>query len=100
MLSEVIAAVSPRVARGTASWDAARPWRVLQINRAIVATRSHQTSLMEEAFDALAEPLPEEAGEFFRQGMGQTEAVDYPSHVRAVMQSCHARWPANRPLLH
>ncbi|MBK1718981.1 hypothetical protein CKO27_15260 [Thiocystis violacea] len=70
----------------------ARPWRVLLMNRAIVATRSHQPILMEEAFDSIVEHLPEDAPDFFREGMGQMEALDYPVHVREVMRRYFEVW--------
>jgi hypothetical protein len=68
------------------------PWLVLLINRGIVATRSHQPALMEEAFDAIVEQLPEHAPLFFREGMGQMEALDYPPHAREIMQRYYDRW--------
>lgn len=70
----------------------ARPWRVLLLNRAIVATRSHQPGLMEDAFSAVVEHLPEDAPDFFREGMGQIEALDYPPQVREVMQRYFEVW--------
>ncbi len=74
------------------------PWLVLLLNRGIVATRSHRPALMEEAFDAIAEQLPEQAPLFFREGMGQMEALDYPPHVREVMQRYYDRWCSGQRL--
>ncbi len=65
--------------------DDRRPWRILQLNRAIVATRSHNTELMSQVFDDLIQNLPADARDFFREGMRQMEAVPYPARVRAVM---------------
>lgn len=65
--------------------DEGRPWRVLQLNRAIVATRSHNTDLMGKVFDELIQGLPNDAPTFFREGMRQMEVIDYPAKVRAVM---------------
>lgn len=98
LLGEIIAAVSPQVSQDTDSRDPSRPWRVLLLNRAIVATRSHQPMLMDEAFDALGEHLPEDAPSFFREGMEQMELLDYPAHVRAVMQRYYDRWCKQRAL--
>ncbi len=67
-------------------------WSVLLLNRAIVATRSQQPRLMEDAFQAVAEHLPEAAPDFFREGMGQMASPDYPSHVREVMQRYFDLW--------
>ncbi|MCB1733849.1 MAG: hypothetical protein H6981_13600 [Gammaproteobacteria bacterium] len=69
-----------------------RPWRVLNLNRCIVATRTHDPAVMEEAFARLEGNLPQDAPGFFREGMEQMHIVGYPEHVRAVMQRYHDRW--------
>lgn len=74
----------------------ARPWRVLHINRAICATRSHNAALMERVFDELIEQFPEEVAHFFEQGMEQMDALGYPPHVRAVMSRYHAAWTEHK----
>ena len=75
-----------------------RPWRVLLLNHGIVATRSHNTELMEAAFTLLASKLPEDATRFFSEGMQQMEALGYPPHVRETMEKYHHEWPVNRSL--
>jgi hypothetical protein len=100
LLSEVIGAVSPQISQDTASKDPTRPWRILLLNRAIVATRSHQVALMEDAFESLTEQLPDDAPEFFREGIEQMEALNYPPHVRTVMQRYYDQWCTQRMLLH
>jgi hypothetical protein len=99
LLTEVTNAVSPQIYQDTASTDPTRPWRTLLLNRAIVATRSRRPELMEEAFEALAEHLPEEAPGFFREGMGQMDALGYPQRVRIIMQRYYDQWCGQR-LLH
>jgi len=86
LLTEVIDAVDPRLSQDLGFADPSRPWRVLLLNRAIVATRSHQPALMEEAFEAVIEYLPNDAPTFFRQGMEQMEVLNYPPQVRDLMQ--------------
>ncbi len=98
LMSEIVDAVSPRVAAEIGADDPDRPWRILLLNRAIVATRSHQPRLMEDAFDAVADQLPDDAPRFFRQGMEQMEALDYPGQVRAVMTRYYKQWCARRTL--
>ena len=66
--------------------DLDRPWRMLVINRALIATRTHDTELMKIAFDMLAENLPEEASRFFEEIVEQMHIVNYPDHVREVLQ--------------
>lgn len=76
-----------------------RPWRLLHLNRGIVATRSHDPALMQQVFDELVRCLPDDAPAFFEQGMEQMVALDYPAPVREVMSRYHAHWRA-RPTLH
>ncbi len=66
-----------------------RPWRLLLLNRAIIATRSHDPALMKGAFDALVTHLPLDAPSFFSEGMQQMVALDYPEPVREVMSQYH-----------
>jgi hypothetical protein len=69
-----------------------RPWRLLHLNRGIVATRAHNPELMEQVFDDLVRYLPEDAPEFFTEGMQQMAALDYPPHVRRVMSRYFDQW--------
>lgn len=98
LMSEVVNGVSPQEIHRVDDPSPARPWRVLLLNRAIVATRSHRPALMTEAFDAVIEHLPEDAPEFFREGMGQMEALNYPTPVREVMQRYYERWCSGQRL--
>jgi hypothetical protein len=68
------------------------------LNRSIVATRSHNTDLMEQAFTELSRHLPEDAGHFFTEGMQQMDALDYPEHVRRLMACYHRQWTLDRSL--
>jgi hypothetical protein len=91
LMGEIVNAVSPAVAQDPDRSAPERPWRVLLLNRAIVATRSHRPALMEPAFDAVVEHLPEDAARFFEEGMAQMDALDYPPQVRAVMERYYLR---------
>jgi len=98
LLTEVVDAADPRLFRHTTSADPSRPWRVLLLNRAIVAARSHQPALMEEAFEPVIEHLPEEAPTSFREGMEQMDALDYPPQVRDLMQRFYQQCCGRRVL--
>jgi hypothetical protein len=98
LMTEVADALSPRITQETDAADAARPWRVLLLNRAIVATRSHRPDLMERAFQAIVEVLPGDAPDFFREAMGQMEALNYPPQVRALVQRYADAWCERRTL--
>lgn len=98
LLTEVVNAVNPQISQDTASTDPTRPWRILLLNRAIVATRSHQPVMMEEAFETLVEHLPDAAPGFFREGMEQMEALNYPTRVRVVVKRYYDQWCGQRVL--
>jgi len=93
-MGEVLDAVSPVIQQDLDGLNPGRPWRVLNLNRGIAATRSHDPERMERAFEALIRNLPRDAAQFFREGMAQMEALNYPAHVRAVMERYHRAWSA------
>jgi hypothetical protein len=86
MADDVFHAVSIRVSDSAGGSEASRSWRLLVIHRAILATRTQETVLMEQAFDALLEQAPEAAVAFFREGIEQMDARGYPPTARLVMQ--------------
>ena len=71
-----------------------RPWRLLHINRGIVATRSQDPEIMKKAFDELLVYLPHEADGFFAEGMKEMDALDYPPHVRNLMEFYYTQKPS------
>ncbi len=89
---EILDAVDPIIAQDIDHSSPGRPWRILLLNQAIIATRSHQPALMEKAFQTLTEALPEDAANFFREGMEQMEALNYPPPVREVMEKYYQLW--------
>jgi len=46
----------------------------------------------------LTDKLPADAPRFFSEGMQQMEALDYPGHVREVMEKYHRKWNVDRSL--
>ena len=69
-----------------------RPWRVLNFNFAIVATRTQDAQLMHEAFDTLSRNLPQDAPAFFEEGLKQSDKPVYGPVVKNLMQEYFARW--------
>lgn len=96
-MEQVIAAVSPSIPQSDDE-ELLAPWRVLLLNRAIAATRTQQPKLMEPAFDAIVEWIPEEASDFFTEGMGQMDIIGYPEPVRALVQTYYLRYSGDRTL--
>ncbi len=95
---EFMQAIPPIISQDLDKTNPGRPWRVLNLNRAIVATRTHDTELMEQAFKVLVTNLPEDAPQFFKAGMEQMEALNYPRHVREVMERYYQQWSIKRSL--
>ena len=94
----IIDGVAPQIKQDLDKSNPGRPWRVLNLNHGIVATRSHDPKRMEAVFEQLIYRLPEDAGEFFREGMQQMDRIGYPEHVRTVMQKYYQL--TNKPTLH
>ena len=98
VIEQIIHTVSSVISQDLEKMNPGRPWRVLLLNHGIVATRSHNTESMEAAFALLTSKLPEDATRFFSEGMQQMEALNYPPHVRKVMEKYHREWPVNHSL--
>jgi len=98
VIRQIIDAVPAIISQDLETLNPGRPWRVLLLNHCIVATRSHNPELMEAAFAVLTDKLPADAPRFFSEGMQQMEALDYPGHVREVMEKYHRKWNVDRSL--
>jgi hypothetical protein len=94
----IIDAITPQIKQDLDKSNPGRPWRVLNLNHGIVATRTHDPKRMEAVFEQLLYRLPEDSGEFFREGMQQMDKIGYPPHVRAVMEKYYQL--TNKPTLH
>lgn len=75
-----------------------RPWRILNLNHGIIATRTHNIDIMNTVFEQLLQRLPDDAANFFADGMKQMELIGYPDHVRHVMEQFYKL--TNKPTLH
>ena len=95
---EIADAAAPVIKQDIDKSDPGRPWRILNLNYGIVATRSHQPDIMEQAFAQLLIRLPEDAAGFFTEGMEQMDVIGYPDHVRRVMEKYFEL--TNNPTLH
>jgi len=94
----IIDAIDPQIKQDLDKSNPGRPWRVLNLNHGIVATRTHDPKRMEAVFEQLLYRLPEEAPKFFREGMQQMDRIGYPAHVRSVMEKYFQL--TNQPTLH
>lgn len=92
VIREIIDAASDEIRKDLEQTNPLRPWRILNLNYGIVATRSHDPALMDEAFAVLVKNLPQDARAFFREGMQQMDVVGYPDEVREVVEKYDRMW--------
>ncbi len=85
LMGQVVDACSEEIKQDLDKSDEFRPWRLLHINRGIVATRTHDLDIMKSAFDELLIYLPQDATSFFDDGMREMDTLDYPQHVRELI---------------
>ncbi len=86
LIADIVEHCSLELKKDQGDDEELRPWRLLHINRGIVATRTHDLDTMKRAFDEFLMYLPQEASGFFAEGMREMDALDYPPHVRKVME--------------
>jgi hypothetical protein len=89
---EIIDACDNEIRRDLEQTNMMRPWRILNLNYGIIATRSHQPELIERAYDTLVKNLPQDARQFFKEGMHQMDIVGYPDEVRQVVERYNKMW--------
>lgn len=99
LIDKLIEVIEPQIQQDLEPKDPMRPWRILNINWGIVATRTHNADIMEYVFQRLIENVPADVASFFNEGMQQMEMVDYPDHVREVMQK-YAQQVTGKNVLH
>ena len=91
IISDIVHVVDKQIARDLEATNPMRPWRILNLNWGIVATRSHNAQLMEQVFEQMLINIPADAKGFFREGMQQMDIIGYPQHVRDVMEKFNQR---------
>jgi hypothetical protein len=92
VINDVLEHTSPALRRDLEKQDSTRPWRILNFNMAIVATRTQDATLIRQAYERLGHNLPEEAPTFFEEGLRQAQKKIYGDEVRCLMQEYFNRW--------
>ena len=93
LMNMVVDASSDEIKHDLDSSNLYRPWRLLHINRGIVATRTHNTGIMKKVFDEMILYLPHDASSFFSEAMQEMESLDYPPNVRRVIEEYYMHRP-------
>jgi hypothetical protein len=89
---DVIASVPKKIKLDRDKNNPGRPWRILLLNNAIIATRSNQDNLIEQAYQLIGQYLPEDATDFFSQALKQMDIVGYPDNVRILVRRYYELW--------
>ena len=96
LMDEVIEATSERLQFDEDRSNTWRPWRVINLNSGIAATRSLDAELMECIFAKLSQRLPYDMPSFFADGKKQMMLQNVPDEVKAVMDRYAEKWSNNR----
>jgi hypothetical protein len=97
LMEEVVDAASVRLQLDEERSDAWRPWRVINLNAGIAATRSLDPQLMEQTFEKMGRRLPYDMPGFLADGMRQAAFQNVPDAVTDVLRRHMAKWPGNAP---
>jgi hypothetical protein len=97
IMEEVIEATSEKLQMDEDKSDAWRPWRVINLNSGIAATRSLDPELMESTFEKLGRRLPYDMAGFIADGKRQMMVQNVPEAVSAVMNRYAEIWSSKPP---
>ena len=96
LMEEVIEAASVRLQLDEDRGDAWRPWRVINLNAGIAATRSLDLKLIERTFERLGRRLPYYMPGFLADGVREAAFQNVPDAVRDLMRKHMEKWPTNQ----
>ena len=97
IMDEVIEAASEKLQMDEDKSDEWRPWRIINLNSGIAATRSLDPELMERTFEKLGRRLPYDMPGFLADGKNQMIVQDVPEAVSAVMNRYVEKWASKPP---
>lgn len=92
VMNDVIESASPELKSDLDKSDINRPWRMLNFNFSIVATRTLNKDLMTKAFDTLGRNFPEDCSQFFEEGLIQSEKAEYGPEIKSIMTEYFKKW--------
>jgi hypothetical protein len=92
LMNEVLEAASDEIKNDEDRSDQFRPWRVLNLNSGVAATRSFDAKLMQDTFEKMERRLPHDLPGFFADGKRQVQIQEVPESVREVMTQFADKW--------
>jgi hypothetical protein len=96
LMQGVIVNLAPRLAADLERSNPERAWRILHLNFAITAIRTEDEHLMDFAFDALDQALPDERAGFYSEALALALAPTIAPQVRERIEGRHFKWTAPR----
>jgi len=84
-IESIMPAIEEDVKRDLEATNPMRPWRILNLNWGIVATRSHNVKLIDKVYTQLMMNIPADVHGFITEAMQQMDIIGYPDHVREVV---------------
>jgi hypothetical protein len=88
----VIKHLAPRYQHDLEKSDPQRPWRILNLNFAIVAIRAQDMRMMSYAFKTLGDNLPEECPGFFDEALTLAQHPAFSDEVKDILLGEQSRW--------
>ena len=92
LMQGVIAHVHERLSPDLERSNPERPWRLLHVNLAITAIRTEDPAMIDFAFDALEQALPDERAGFFAEALALGLAPGVKPEVRDRIEKRHLKW--------
>jgi len=98
LMEELLDAASSEIKMDQDRSDIWRPWRVLNLNAGVAATRSFDVELIENTYATMGRRLPDDMPGFLADGKRQASTQQVPDEVRDVVNRHAEKWPT--PLAH
>jgi hypothetical protein len=92
LMQGAIAHVRDRLSADLERSNPERPWRLLHANLAITAIRTEDPELIDFAFDALDQALPDECANFYAEALALALSPRIPAAVRERIAARHLKW--------
>ncbi len=97
MMDELLQAASDEIKMDQDRSDQFRPWRVLNLNAGVAATRSFDTQLMENTFENMGRRLSYDMPGFLADGKRQASTQQVPQEVVDILNRFAEKWPTPKP---
>jgi hypothetical protein len=97
LIDEVLESASDEIKTDEDRSDPWRPWRVLNLNSGVAATRALDTQLMQSTFEQMERRLPHDLAGFFADGKRQMDSQEVPQEVNHLITQYAEKWPFNSP---